>query len=396
MAVSTTSRRRFALPTIGMAALVALVAATGCGSADSSSTASTAKPATGAAAAEKPWSEPALFVDCKAASTNPEGCQGEFIKGTYTAFPASDVKNKWNLCVVAPDLHDSYWLAGNYGVIKEAQRLGVALSFHEAGGYTNLTKQISQMEDCAASGADAIIAGAISYDGLDAQVNELAGNGIPVIDLVNGIKTPKVAAHAASSFKQLGDAVGKHLAEVGEPIQVALLPGPAGAGWAEDTVTGIKDAIKGSQVDIVATKYADTGKDNQLQLVEDVLNAYPDLDYIVGAAPTMDVAVGALKERDLIGKVKLVGTYMAPENYPHLESGAQECAATDKPVDQARMSVDQAVRILEKQPLSGNYGRAAPDIQMVCGPGSDDDNLKSFEYDSTFAPKDYQPATSTD
>ena len=54
----------------------------------------------------------------------------------------------------------------------------------------------------------------------------------------------------------------------------------------------------------MATKYGDTGKEVQSKLVEDVLEAYPDLDYIAGTAVTAEAAVSILRARGLEGKVK--------------------------------------------------------------------------------------------
>ena len=59
----------------------------------------------------------------------------------------------------------------------------------EAGGYTNLNKQISQIEDCVAAGAQGVVIGAISYDGLNNLVTEIKGKNIPVIDVINGMSS---------------------------------------------------------------------------------------------------------------------------------------------------------------------------------------------------------------
>jgi protein TorT len=39
--------------------------------------------------------------------------------------PLEKASKKWNLCVLIPDLTDSYWVANNYGTVEEAKRLGV-------------------------------------------------------------------------------------------------------------------------------------------------------------------------------------------------------------------------------------------------------------------------------
>jgi protein TorT len=194
----------------------------------------------------------------------------------------------------------------------------------------------------------------------------------------------------------MGFQAGKHLADLAKPLKVAWLPGPPGAGWVESANDGFQAAVKGSQVQVVATKYGDTGKDVQLSLVENVLQTYPDLDYIAGTAVTADAAAGALRERGLDGKVGLVADYMTPSTFELIKSGAVECAPTDQPVTQARMGIDMAVRLLEKKPLEHNLARVGPKVQLVCGPGSKGkDNSADFVYETTFAAKGFKPAFST-
>ena len=41
-------------------------------------------------------------------------------------------------------MKDAYWLGVDYGVVDEAKRLGVSMNLVEAGGYTELNKQISR------------------------------------------------------------------------------------------------------------------------------------------------------------------------------------------------------------------------------------------------------------
>src|ERR1700739_863368 len=81
--------------------------------------------------------------------------------------PIEKADKKWNICVSFPHMKDAYWLAVNYGVSEEAKDLGVAMHLVEAGGDTNLSKEISQIEDCASNGAQAVVVGAISLDGLN-------------------------------------------------------------------------------------------------------------------------------------------------------------------------------------------------------------------------------------
>src|SRR6185312_11477679 len=162
-------------------------------------------------------------------------------------------------------MKDAYWLAVDYGVAEESKELGVKMQLVEAGGYDNLSKQISQIENCVASGAQAVVIGAISLDGLNKTVSQLKAKNIPVIDLVNGMSTPDVSAKSLVSFKTMGAKAGEYIAKQhpkgSAPVEVAWFPGPPGAGWVEDGNKGFDEAVKDSALKIVATKYGDTGKE---------------------------------------------------------------------------------------------------------------------------------------
>ena len=89
-----------------------------------------------------------------------------------TLLKKEDVKKPWNICVLFPHLKDSYWVAANYGIAEEIRRTGTAMTLYEAGGYTNLSTQLSQMDNCIAQKFDGIILGAISADGVGPLVKK--------------------------------------------------------------------------------------------------------------------------------------------------------------------------------------------------------------------------------
>src|SRR5206468_3273709 len=144
------------------------------------------------------WTYPAEFINCKTATKN--GCNSsKKIKGLYQPLAVSQITKDWKICVSFPHLKDPYWLAVDYGAVQESKRDHAKMKLVEAGGYTNLPKQLDQLDNCAAAGADAMVIGAISYTGLDAKVAQLRKDGKVVIDVINGINSPETQAHALVS-----------------------------------------------------------------------------------------------------------------------------------------------------------------------------------------------------
>src|SRR3984957_16339047 len=187
--------------------------------------------------------------------------------------PLEKASKPWKICVSFPHMKDAYWLGVDYGVVEEAKQLGVKANIVEAGGYTELKKQISQIEDCVASGAEAVVVGSISGDGLNNLISEVAKKKIPVIDVINGVTSPDISAKSLVSFYTMGAEAGTYLAKkhpAGTPeVVVGWFPGPAGAAWVEAANKGFLDSVKGSAVKVLEPKFGDTGKEVQQKLVED-------------------------------------------------------------------------------------------------------------------------------
>ena len=299
----------------------------------------------------------------------------------------SKAEKKWNICVSFPHMKDAYWLGVDYGIVAEAKRLGVSVNIVDAGGYTELTKQISQIEDCVAAGADAVVIGAISFDGLNSVIAEVTAKGIPVIDVVNGVSSTDISAKSLVSFYTMGFATGDYIARKhpkgSDAVTVGWFPGPAGAGWVEAANTGFMEAVKDSAAIVLEPRYGDTGKETQLKLVEDVLQANPEVTYIAGTAVTAEAAQGLIRERGLTDSVNLLSFYMTPGVYSGIKRGFILAAPADSMVIQGRVAIDQAVRILEKKDYVKHVG---PKIFVV-----DPSNIDNVERDNILPPADFKP-----
>ena len=305
--------------------------------------------------------------------------------------PVNKTEKPWKLCVSFPHMKDSYWLAVNFGVASEVKRLGARMRLYQAGGYDNLATQIEQIRGCVAEGADGVIIGAISFDGLNNLVKEIRDSGIPVIDVINGMSSEVVSARSLVSFEEMGYKAGEYIAKrhpKGGPVaKVAWFPGPKDAGWVKVGDSGFNKAIADSSVELIATRYGDTGKRAQTALLEEVLDAHPDLNYIAGTAVTAAAAVKVLRLRGSREKVKVMAYYFTPDVYRGIKRGHILGAPTDSAVIQGRVAVDQAIRILESKPYHKQVG---PKIYVI-----DKQNINSFDRSTSLAPSGFRATYST-
>jgi protein TorT len=82
-------------------------------------------------------------------------------------------------------------------------------------------------------------------------------------------------------------------------------------------------------------------------------------------------------------KIKILSYYFTPGVYQGIKRNRILAAPTDSAVIQGRIAIDQAVRILEKQPYTQHVG---PKLYVI-----DSSNINTFDRDSSLAPDKFKP-----
>ncbi|WP_315923307.1 TMAO reductase system periplasmic protein TorT [Mesorhizobium sp. SP-1A] len=299
--------------------------------------------------------------------------------------PVAKAAKHWKICASYPHLKDSYWVSVNYGMVEQAKAAGVGLTVVEAGGYPNLDRQIEQIRTCSA-GADALIVGTVSYDGLTPTIQEIARR-IPVIAAVNDINDAGITAKTGVSWEEMGRSVGAYLAGLhpagSKRVKVAWFPGPKGAGWVQFVEAGFQKGIKNSSAEITVTKWGDTGLEIQLLLIEELLETHPDIDYIVGSALTADAAVSVLRAQQRENEIKILADYFTHGTFREIYRDKVLAAPTDSPPIQGRIAIDQAIRAIEG---TLQYKHIGPHVEIV-----DKANVLSLDLDQSLAPAWFKP-----
>lgn len=305
----------------------------------------------------------------------------------------------YTIGVSFPHIKDSYWEAVNYGIIQEARRLGLNVRLVEAGGYDELDRQIQQVRQLVDQQVDGLILGAISYTGNDEIIAETVGKGVPVVEVINDVRAPKVSAKALVSFYEMGFITGEYVAGHAEDngldkVAIAFFPGPRDSGWAPESLDGFMAAMDHfpGQVDIVSVMWGDTGADTQRDLIRHSLGSSGNVDYIVGNAVAADQAPAILTAGGLSEETTVVATYIIPSLYDKIHQGQVAGAPSDLTVIQGRMAVDMMARLFQGEMAGRDFPfRSGPFIPMVTT-----ENIGSYPYEGLFGPRGYKPVFSLD
>lgn len=350
----------------------------------------------GLAAEKKQWWPLDIFwvTDCPENVGLAEKMEkGKVHYGKYT--PPMKAKRPYKLGVLFPHLKDPWWLGCAYGLWEECKRLGLYATLLDAGGYDNLSTQISQLEDLVSQRVDLILLAPISFEGMDHVVKKVEDQGIPIIEIINDIRTDAVVTKVGVSFYQVGYGCGQYVVNDVKKrglkkAYTAFFPGPAGAGWSDFEYKGFIDAIKTSKIPIenLAVRWGDTGKDIQLALIEDVLTTFGEkLDYLGGDAVPAGTAVLPIKQRGLQNKIKIVSGDISVYVTPYLKSGEIAAAISTQAADQYRVGVGLAVELLNGDKKREEFPDAIGAIVQTVTP----ENYSQFRLDAAVAPKGWRP-----
>lgn len=309
--------------------------------------------------------------------------------------PLKQAARAWKICAVYPHLKDSYWISINYGMVEHAKQLGINLKVLEAGGYPNLDKQQTQIQDCQQWGADAIILGTVDSVAYNGILSQLTGN-IPVFATINDIDMKdkdireSVYARVGVDWYDMGRAAGEFLAKRhpkgSGKVDIAWLPGPSQRGGTKPVTQGFLDATKNSDINIITTLWADNSKELQRNLIQQLFADRQHLNYIVGGAVAAEVAISELRANHKLKEIKVVSTYLSHGVYRGLRRGRILFAPTDKMAQQAMLSLDQAVRFLEKKPMERDI---SPKIEWLTPK-----HLPASVIADSLSPAEFRPAFS--
>jgi protein TorT len=278
----------------------------------------------------------------------------------------------------------------------EAKRLGVKMTIFEAGGYENLTRQLSQYDDAVAMGADAILPGVISEAGLSKKIKVGIDKGITQVSILNPVLEAPFDGRVYIDGRVLGYYGGIEVVKYfkNKPkIRTVMFPGPQASGWAEQYAEGFRKAIqeKGEgKFEILDEKYGDTGKSVQLKLVEDALQSYDNIDLLYGNCPMAEAAVNVVDEAGLTGKTVIMASYCNEDVIAAIRRDEMIGAVLEHCVVQARIGVDIAVRLLEGKPH--DFSKAVNPIPVGINPA----NINTVDLSSAFAPATYRPVYKVD
>ena len=315
---------------------------------------------------------------------------GRVVHGSYAM--AAPATRQWRIAFLFPHLKDPYWVGCSYGVISEARRLGIAVDILAADGYDDLTGQLRNMDRAIKAHYDAIVISPISMTFNNTSIAKARAAGIPVFELANDSRSDDLAIKVTTSLRGMGTQATRWVIHDAQrrgltSINIALLPGPSGAGWVKGEVDGTRIAAEQApiKVKILDVRYGDSDLNGQGKLAAQLLAKNGSrLDYIIGCTGCAPAVVPQLRSVGLAGKVRLVAYDLTDVIAQMIRNKQIDAAVDTKGVSQARVVINAAVNLLEGR------SKNLPHTILVDLGVVDFDSLPKYPFDTSIAPEGYR------
>lgn len=234
-------------------------------------------------------------------------------------------ERKLTLLLSSPDLALPFSVHIMNKMREEAARLG-NVDVVVSDGQRNSPKQSADIEAAIAKGVDGIVVSPNDGAALAPAIREAVGQGIPVVTVdrrIDGVEG--VLGHVGADNVKGGEVQGELIAKLfPNGAKVMNLQGQPGTSAAIDRNKGLHDALDGKAgYTFVFEDTAGFDRAKALAMTESALGGLAGPPDVIAAAND-DMALGAveaLRGRDLVGKVAVIGFDALPEALAQIRDG---------------------------------------------------------------------------
>ena len=265
--------------------------------------------------------------------------------------PAQAAGKHLTILMSVPDLAFPFFVHMMDAVKAEAAKLG-DIDIVESDGQRSSPKQTADVEAAITKGVDGIVISPNEVDALAPGLQEAVDAKVPVVTIDRRVdKVPGILAHVGADNVKGGEAQGDLVMKLfPKGANVMNLQGQSGASPAIDRNKGLHNVL-----DKAADKYKFVFEDTAgfdrakgLSMTESALAAMTTPpDVIVCANDDMALgALAALKARNLVGKVALIGFDALPEALAAIRDGNLTATIEQMPGGQTSGALDALVAFL--------------------------------------------------
>lgn len=267
-------------------------------------------------------------------------------RGTNTAGNAASGDKSFRLAFVTNNASD-YWTIARKGVEKaDAELAHVTVEFKLPGEGT-AAEQKRIVDDLVSTGINGIAISPVDPDNQTQLINDTAKKALVITqdsDAPNSDRALYIGTDNVAAGRQAGELVKEALPNGGK---IMVFVGKSDARNAAERFQGLKEALQGSNVEIIDIRTDDTDRARAKSNAADTLVKYPDVAALVGLWSYNGPAIlNAVSDAGKTGQVKIVCFDEEDETLAGVKSGAIYATVVQQPFEFGYQSVKLMAQIL--------------------------------------------------
>jgi ribose transport system substrate-binding protein len=215
----------------------------------------------------------------------------------------------------------------------------------------NISEQTSQVEDVIVRHPDAIVFDPVDFKAMLPAVDKINAAGIPLVNITDRLQQGKVVSFIGADDYNVALASAKSLFEaMGGKGNLVIIEGIKGSISSNTRGQGMKDALPlYPNIKLLASQPANMQRLQALQVMENLLQAYPQIDGVLAANDSM--ATGVVEALASAGRTALVtGINGSKEAAEAIKAGTMVSTGVADPFAQGCYGVIIALRFLRHEP----------------------------------------------
>ncbi|MEG0137120.1 MAG: ribose ABC transporter substrate-binding protein RbsB [Cetobacterium sp.] len=233
------------------------------------------------------------------------------------------------------------------GAVNKAKEMGHEIVVLDS--QNDPSKELGNVEDLLVKGIDVLLINPTDSDAVVSAVKAANRSKIPVVTLDRAANGGKIASHIASDNVaggvMAGEFILKKLNGKGKVVELEGIPGTTAA---HDRGNGFNKAV-GGKLDVVAKQAADFDRTKGLNVMENILQAQPEINAVF--AHNDEMALGALRAIEASGRdgIIIVGFDATDDAVKAVKEGKLSATVAQKPTLIGAKGVETADMISKKQ-----------------------------------------------
>jgi ribose transport system substrate-binding protein len=215
----------------------------------------------------------------------------------------------------------------------------------------SIPEQMSQIEDVVVKKPDGIVFTPVDYKAMTPGIQKINGAKIPTVNITDRAETGSFVTFVGADDHAIGLETARVLLKaIGGKGNVIILEGVRGSITNVDRTRGFNDAIKEFPgVKLLASQPANYQRLNALQVMENLMQSYPQIDGVLAANDAM--AIGAIEALDGANrKAQVIGINGTKEAVDAVKAGKLLASGDYGAFNQGCVGTMAAIRAIRKMP----------------------------------------------